>query len=122
MSSAATFIAAVEALNGAPGDSQRQADSWLSEFKYSADAWPTILHLLQQDISHDVLFHVTSIALSKAKNDWKKLSLDERRQVTQVVRFVSFPPVSAMESMHSTVIRPKQEAPIAQKNNPYWRF
>lgn len=89
MSSAATFIAAVQALNGGPGDAQRQADSWLSEFKYSADAWPTILHLLRQEIPHDVLFQITSIAISKAKNDWRKLSVDERHQVTRVIRCVT---------------------------------
>lgn len=90
MSSSATFVAAVQALSGPPGDAQRQADSWLSEFKYSADAWSTILHLLQQQVSHDVLFHVANIALSKVKNEWKKLSLDDQRQVTKVVRSATF--------------------------------
>eukprot|EP00892_Ulva_mutabilis_P009771 jgi/Ulvmu1/7166/UM034_0074.1 len=85
MGSSATFIAAAEALSGLPGVAQRQADSWLSEFKYSPDAWPTILNLLQQQISDDVVFHVANIALSKAKNDWRKLGSDERRHITQVV-------------------------------------
>lgn len=102
MSSAATFIAAVQALNGPPGDAQRQADSWLSEFKYSADAWPTILQLLRQDIPHDVLFHITSIAVSKAKNDWRRLSPDERQQVTKVIRCATYL-VFAREGMDSVL-------------------
>jgi hypothetical protein len=80
------FISAVQALNGAPGDSQREADKWLSEFKYSREAWPVLVGILKCDISHDALFHAANILLSKTKNDWKKLGPDDKDQLLGLVR------------------------------------
>ena len=80
-------VAAVHALYGGHGlAAQAAANTWLTGFQASGDAWRLPFALLEAGQPPEVLFFATTLLLRKVRGEWAKLDAPSRQGLAAAIR------------------------------------
>ena len=77
---------AIESLYGG-GAARPDVNKWLLEFSASSAAWEASLSLLDTASSIDVRFFCANLLLTKVKNEWGKLTAEQKLQLPGLIRW-----------------------------------
>lgn len=83
---ASSLRAAIQALYGAAGADQAQANAWLNAFSATPAAWEACLQLLDPAERPEVCFFCANLLLTKVRTEWHKLSPDQASTMSIVIR------------------------------------
>ena len=86
--SAAQIRAAISALYGGVGESQKQANQWLSTFSQQPQAWDACLEVLNPGGSPEASFFCANMLVSKVHKEWHKLPGDQQMRLAAAIRRV----------------------------------
>ena len=109
------FVQAVEALYGQDPESRKRADTWLTDFKNTSQAWQVISDVFKSSNKPEVIFIAADVALAKAKSEWRKLGSDITGPVLACVRCVAHASVSGFRSLRLVVKCCKLDAKLLMR-------
>jgi hypothetical protein len=83
---ATLFQQALSALFGSDPCQQQQANIWLQSFSNAPAAWEAAACLVEPSAPTNVAFFCANILLSKARNDFSSLPVEQQSAISQMLR------------------------------------
>lgn len=81
-----SFHQALHALFGSDPNAQHEANTWLTSFATTPEAWGGCLSLLEPSTPAQAAFFAANMLLSKARSEWGGLEQTMRDQLQAAVR------------------------------------